>query len=169
MKSSRPPFPDDTFSSDQIETKSQKFSEMIQLLAFATYALALASILVTRLLKAFTVAEYLAVIAFLCGLAIGWMHYRRTGTARTDTAKMPWSRRLIVAGSAIGLSGLPLKLLFSLLGIGTAEHDMANHEINQGNPLLLHIHHLFFNLGFLVLLVSLLVMLVTTLHHSGSR
>jgi hypothetical protein len=137
---------------------------MMQLLAFATYTLALASILVTRLLKAFTVAEFLAVIAFLCGLAIGWMHYRRT-----DTVQMPWSRRLIVAGSAIGLSGLPLKLLFSLLGIGTAKHDMANHEISQGNPLLLHIHHLFFNLGFLILLASLLVMLVATLRRSNPR
>jgi hypothetical protein len=137
---------------------------MMQLLVFATYTLALASILVTRLLKAFTVAESLAVIAFLCGLAIGWIHLRRT-----DTVQMPWSRRLIVAGSAIGLSGLPLKLLFSLLGIGTAKHDMANHEISQGNPLLLHIHHLFFNLGFLILLASLLVMLVATLRRSNPR
>jgi len=115
----------------------------------AIYGLALASILVTRGLKAFTVAEVLAVAAFACGLVLFWRHRRRQPGVR-----LAWPERLIVTGSLVGLAGLPVKLLFSLLGVGAAGHDMANHESTAGNPLLLHIHHLFFNLGFVLLLIS---------------
>lgn len=113
------------------------------------YALALASILVTRLLKAFTLAEALAVAAFICGLLLLWRHRRQHPPVR-----LALPERLIAIGSLVGLTGLPLKLLFTLLGIGAPAHDMADHASTAGNPLLLHIHHLFFNLGFLVLLIS---------------
>ncbi len=115
----------------------------------AIYGLALASILVTRILKAFTVSEVLAVAAFVCGLLLFWRH-----RGRQPGARLAWPERLIVTGSLVGLSGLPVKLLFSLLGIGAADHNMANHESTAGNALLLHIHHLFFNLGFVLLLIS---------------
>lgn len=122
------------------------------LMLAAVYGLALASILVTRVLKAFTLAEALAVAAFLCGLVLLWRHRRRQ-----PEGSLPAPERLIVIGSLVGLAGLPIKLLFVLLGIGAPGHDMANHETSAGNPLLLHIHHLFFNLGFLLLLISALV------------
>ena len=113
------------------------------------YALALASILVTRVLKAFTLAEALAVAAFICGLLLLCRHRRQQHEVR-----LAWPERLIVVGSLVEpLAGLPLKLLFTLLGIGAPVHDMADHANSAGNPLLLHIHHLFFNLGFLLLLI----------------
>lgn len=71
--------------------------------------------------------------------------------------------RLIVIGSLLGLVGLPLKLVFSLLGVGAPAHDMANHVSTAGNPLLLHVHHLFFNLGFLALLISALAWMVAAI------
>lgn len=113
------------------------------------YALALASILVTRVLKAFTLAEALAVAAFICGLLLLWRHRLQQREVR-----LAWPERLIVVGSLVGLAGLPLKLLFILLDIGAPVHDMADHANTAVNPVLLHIHHLFFNLGFLVLLIS---------------
>jgi hypothetical protein len=115
----------------------------------AVYALALASVLCTRVLKAFTLAEGLAVAAFICGLLLLWRHRRQH-----PGIPLAWPERLIVTGSLVGLAGVPLKLLFSLLGIGAPAHDMADHANTAGNPLLLHINHLFFNLGFLVLLFS---------------
>ena len=66
-------------------------------------------------------------------------------------------------------SGLPLKLLFTLLGIGGPAHDMADHASNAGNPLLLHIHHLFFNLGFLLLLISAVVLIAATIKHGDQK
>jgi hypothetical protein len=115
------------------------------------YVLALASILVTRVLKAFTLAEVLAVAAFICGLLLLWHHRRQQPSTR-----LALPERLIVIGSLVGLAGLPLKLLFTVFGIGAPVHDMAEHANTVGNPLLLHVHHLFFNLGFLLLLTSVI-------------
>jgi hypothetical protein len=127
------------------------------------YALALASILVTRILKAYTLAELLAVAAFICGLLLLWHHRHQQHEAR-----LAWPERLIVTGSLLGLAGLPLKLLFTLLDIGAPAHDMANHADTAGNPLLLHIHHLFFNLGFLMLLISAIAWIAAAIR-SGNR
>ncbi len=126
------------------------------------YMLALASILVTRVLKAFTLAEVLAVAAFICGLLLLWRHRRQQPSTR-----LALPERLIVIGSLVGLSGLPLKLLFTVLGIGAPVHDMANHATTAGNPLLLHIHHLFFNLGFLLFLISVVVLIAAAIKHRG--
>lgn len=60
----------------------------------------------------------------------------------------------IVAGALLGLAGLLLKALFIVTGIGADQHDMTTHEITPGNPLLIHIHHLFFNVGFVCYLIS---------------
>lgn len=125
---------------------------MIRGMVLAAYLLALASILATHVLKAFTVAEVLAVLAFGCGLMVFWLQRRQV-----DGAMIGWGQRLIVIGSITGLIGIPLKLLLVLFGIGAAEHDSANHAAAAVNPILIHIHHLFFNLGFLILLISLLV------------
>jgi len=113
------------------------------------YGLALCSVLVTRLVKAFTLAEGLAVAAFLVGLILLWQHRREE-----PPLAMGLTERLVVVASVIGLMGLPIKLLFVLFGVGSPAHDMARHTDTGGNPLLLHIHHVFFNLGFLVLLIS---------------
>ncbi|MDH5276628.1 MAG: hypothetical protein OEW88_09405 [Gammaproteobacteria bacterium] len=115
----------------------------------AVYGLALSSILVTRIFRAFTLAEVLAVAAFLGGLLLVWRH-----RGQQPGVRLALPERLIATGSLVGLAGLPLKLLFIVLGIGAPGHDMAGHESTPGSPLLLHIHHLFFNLGFLMLLIS---------------
>ncbi len=106
--------------------------------------LAMASILATRLFQAFTLAEGLAAAACAAALAL-WLAQRRGGGA------LDWPRGLIVAGGVIGLTGLLVKLVFVVLGIGVGEHDMASHEAGMGSRLLEHIHHLFFNLGFLAM------------------
>jgi hypothetical protein len=111
-----------------------------QALVGAVYVLVLASILLTHLLKAFTAAEVCAVLAFIAGLLLlrsGWHGLSHT-------------RRAIVLGSALGLSGVLVKLFFVfVLGIG-GEH--ASHD--GTHPLLLHIHHLFFNIGFLFVIYA---------------
>ena len=113
------------------------------------YLLALASLIATHVFRTFSLAEGLAVAAFLAGIA-SW---------KLAQAADRW----IVAGSLLGLAGLLLKGLFIVLGIGTDEHDMATHEITPGHPLLVHIHHLFFNLGFFCYLVSAARIAVITL------
>jgi hypothetical protein len=113
------------------------------------YGLAASSILVTRVFKAFTLAEVLAVAAFSSGLLV-LLHQRR----QQPGSKLALPERLIVVASAAGLAGLPIKLLFTLLGIGAPGHDPASHADTGGNPVLLHIHHVFFNVGFLMLLIS---------------
>jgi hypothetical protein len=60
-----------------------------------------------------------------------------------------------VVGALLGLGGLILKGVFVLLGIGAESHDMTTHETVPGNPLLLHIHHLFFNVGFVFYFISI--------------
>jgi hypothetical protein len=117
------------------------------LLNLLPYVLALASILTTRILHAFTVAEVLAVAAFVSGLAGWWVH------RRSSDLPQALSGRLVTVASVLGLMGLPLKGLFVALGIGGG-HDMTTHEVTD-NALLVHIHHVFFNLGFLLLLVAL--------------
>ena len=99
------------------------------------YLLAVSSVGATRIFSQHTLSEVLAVLAFLCGLAL-WRADRSTD-------------RLILIGAALGISGLALKGIFVWLGVGAEGHDMTTHEITPGNPLLLHIHHLFFNIGFL--------------------
>jgi amino acid transporter len=126
------------------------------------YALALASILVTRILKAFTLAEALAVAAFILGVLLLWRHRRQRPSMR-----LALPERLIVIGSLVGLAGLPLKLLFTLLDIGAPVHDMADHANTAGNPVLLHIHHLFFNLGFLVLLISAIAWIAAAIRNGN--
>ena len=117
--------------------------------------LSLASIVVTRVFRAFTVAEVLALLAFAAGVAVLIAHRQlEAGTA------LPWPNRLVVAGSVIGLVGLVVKLLFVALGIGVAEHDMSSHDGAGPNPLLQHIHHLFFNIGFLFMLIASIGMAV---------
>ncbi len=109
-------------------------------LGFGPYLLALASLFATHALRLFSLAEALAVAAFLAGIA-SW---------KLAQAADRW----IAAGAVLGLGGLLLKALFMVFGIGADEHDMTNHEITPGHPLLAHIHHLFFNLGFLCYSIS---------------
>ena len=124
-------------------------------LTAAALGLSLASLVTTRGFKAFTVAEILAVAAFLSGLGLLILQRRASGHPALD-----WPRRLIVTGSAVGMGGLAIKLVFVLLGIGVTGHDMGSHELGQPNPLLQHIHHLFFNVGFLFMLVATLGLLI---------
>jgi len=105
-------------------------------LTAGAFALAVSSIIATRVFKQFSIAEVLAVAAFACGLA-SWLADRSTD-------------RLITSGAALGLGGLCLKGIFVLLGIGAEQHDMETHQTTASNPLLIHIHHLFFNIGFLL-------------------
>lgn len=111
---------------------SRKF---IRVLTLSPLLLAVLSIVATRVFKQYLLAESLAVAAFICGLAL----------SRVDRS----SDRVILFGSAIGLGGLALKGIFVWFGIGAEHHDMTTHMTTPGNPLLLHIHHLFFNIGFL--------------------
>ena len=113
-----------------------------RVLVGVVYLLVFASIVLTRLLQAFTAAEVCAVLAFLTGLLL----------LRAGWQGLSHSQRSIVLGSVVGLSGIVVKLVFVfVLGIG-AEH--ASHD--GTHPLLIHIHHLFFNVGFLFVLYSAL-------------
>ena len=127
----------------------------INLLTGAALFLALASIVLTRVLKLFTLAEILAVAAFLAGVALLISHRRFARAPPLD-----WPRRLIVAGSFVGLAGLVVKGSFVLLGIGTGDHDMASHEVSFDERLLKHIHHLFFNIGFLFMIFAVFGLLL---------
>lgn len=104
-------------------------------MALSPFLLAASSVVVTRVFERYALAEALAVAAFLCGAAL-WRADRTID-------------RLVPIGAAIGLGGLALKGLFVWSGIGAETHDMTTHVTAPGNPLLLHIHHLFFNIGFL--------------------
>ncbi|MCL4790875.1 MAG: hypothetical protein KJ040_02365 [Gammaproteobacteria bacterium] len=133
-------------------------------LVAAALGLALASILTTRVLRAFSVAEAMAVGAFIAGTLLLLAHRYQTVKPR-----MQWPYRLIVGGSVIGLGGLLLKAVFVLLGIGAATHDMADHGSTPGNPLLLHIHHLFFNIGFVLFLVAAIGLLARRIRSRASH
>lgn len=113
------------------------------------YLLAIASIVTTRVFREFSLAEALAVGAFIAGL-ISW---------RVADAADRW----IAAGSVLGLGGLALKGVFFLLGIGAETHDMSTHQVVPGHPLLVHIHHLFFNIGFLCYAISIFRILTAAL------
>ena len=106
------------------------------------YFFAVSSVIATRIFEQHALSERLAILAFLCGLAL-W---------KTDLS----TDRLIPAGAALGLGGLVLKGIFVWLGIGAEAHDMTTHETTPGNPLLLHIHHLFFNIGFLFYIAAVI-------------
>ena len=113
-------------------------------LIYAAYLFVISSILLTYVLKAFTVAEFLAVSAFVCGMLL--LHFAgRWGS-------LSHSLRAIVVGSSVGLSGVLIKGVLVLLGIGAGDH--AAHE--GTHPLLVHIHHLFINLGFLLFVYAAL-------------
>lgn len=114
------------------------------LLTAAALLLALASIVLTRALRMFAVAEVLAIAAFVAGFAM-YVAHRRTAPG----SALGWPRRLILGGSLLAAIGLALKGAFVLLGVGAPHHDMATHQTTPGNPLLEHIHHIFFNVGFL--------------------
>lgn len=128
----------------------------------AALLLALASIVLTRAFRMFAVAEALAIAAFIAGLAIYVVHRR---TAQREA--LDWSRRLIVGGSVLAAAGLLLKGLFVALGIGAAQHDMATHQTTPGNPLLEHIHHVFFNVGFLLFAMAAVGLLVRRVRRLG--
>ena len=116
----------------------------------AALAFALASILVTRILRAFDTADILSVIGFLLGLAL--LRLSVDGWRSLDAG-----HRAIVIGAAVGLTGVLIKLLFVALGIGVgADHTM--HDAPLQERLLEHIHHLFFNVGFLFYLAGALVL-----------
>lgn len=108
---------------------------------YGAYFLAASSVVATRGFKLYTLSEALAIAAFLCGIAL-WRIHRSAD-------------RLIFVGALLGLGGLILKGVFVLLGIGAESHDMTTHETVPGNPLLLHIHHLFFNVGFVFYFISI--------------
>ena len=107
-------------------------------LIYLAYLFVITSIVLTRVVKAFTAAEFFAVSAFVCGILL----LRFAGR----WGSLSHSRRAIVVGSLVGLSGLLIKGVLVLLGIGAGDH--AAHD--GTHPLLVHIHHLFFNLGFLL-------------------
>lgn len=114
---------------------------VIKAWTYGAYFLAASSIVATRVFRLYTLSETLAIAAFLCGLAL-WRIHRSAD-------------RLIFVGALLGLGGLILKGVFVLLGIGAESHDMTTHETVPGNPLLLHIHHLFFNVGFVFYFISI--------------
>lgn len=115
--------------------------------------LALVSLVLTRVFKAFTAAEVAAVLAFVTGITLWYL-----ASGSRGFTGLVWPLRMIVVGSMLGLGGVVLKLAFVGLGIGVGEHDMAEHaagDMSGGpNPLLEHIHHLFFNIGFLLFLIA---------------
>ena len=78
------------------------------------YLLAVLSVGATRIFSQHTLSEVLAVLAFLCGLAL-WRADRSTD-------------RLILIGAALGISGLALKGIFVWLGVGAEGHDVTTHE-----------------------------------------
>ena len=118
-------------------------------LIYAAYFFVITSIVLTRLVKAFTAAEFFAVLAFFCGILL--LHFAgRWGS-------LSHSRRAIVVGSLVGLSGLLAKGVLVLFGIGAGDH--AAHD--GTHPLLVHIHHLFFNLGFLLFVYAALAAAVS--------
>lgn len=130
----------------------------VLLLTATALLLALASVVLTRALRMFTVAEALAVAAFVAGLGL-YIAHRRSGTG----APLGWPRGLIVGGSVLAFIGLALKGLFVQLGIGAPKHDMATHLTTPGNPLLEHVHHLLFNVGFLLFAIAAAGLLVSRL------
>ncbi len=112
---------------------------MVRTALAVVYAAALISIILTRVFKQFTLAEGFAVLAFLAGLVF----WRLSGSWSSLSA----FKKIVAVGCLTGIFGLFLKLSFVALGIGDG-HDNAH-------PLVMHIHHLFFNLGFVCLLVAL--------------
>lgn len=126
-----------------------------RVMTFGPYLLAAASIVATRALKQYSLAEGLAIAAFLGGLAL-WRLDRSTD-------------RLMIIGACLGLGGLLLKGVFVWLGIGAEHHDMTTHETVPGNPVLVHIHHLFFNVGFLFYLAAAIRTAVTTIKAGAPR
>jgi hypothetical protein len=107
----------------------------------------------TRLFKAFEAAEICAVVAFLCGLFL----------LRAGWSGLSHPQRAIVLGCGIGIGGVVAKLLLVFVfGIG-GEH--ASHD--GTHPLLIHIHHLFFNVGFLFFIYAALSMARNTLRASS--
>ncbi len=136
-------------------------TQRIRALTAAALLLALASIVTTRAFKLFTLAEFMSVAACLAGVGVLLAHRRIA-----DGRPLSWPRRLIVAGSLIGLTGLFIKGVFVLLGIGTGEHDMAGHEPDSTQLLLQHIHHLFFNAGFVLMIVAAIGLGVSRLRKS---
>lgn len=128
---------------------------LVPLLTSAALLLALASVVLTRALRMFAVAEVLAIAAFVAAFAM-YLAHRRTapGTA------LGWPRGLILGAAVLAALGLALKGLFVVLGIGAPVHDMATHQNTPGNPLLEHIHHVLFNVGFLLFASAALGLLV---------
>ena len=118
-------------------------------LIYSAYFFFISSIVLTRVVKAFTAAEVCAVLAFVCGILL----LRFAGR----WGSLSHSRRAIVVGSLVGLSGLLIKGVLVLLGIGVGDH--AAHD--GTHPLLVHIHHLFFNLGFLLFVYAALAAAVS--------
>ncbi len=127
----------------------------VALLSSAALFLALASIVLTRAFRMFAVAEILAIAAFAAGFAMYAAH-RRTAPGTS----LGWPRSLILGAAALAALGLALKGLFVVLGVGAPQHDMATHQSTPGNPLLEHIHHVLFNVGFLLFALAAVGLLV---------
>jgi len=126
-------------------------TQRTRLIVAAALLLALSAILVTRILKAFTVAEVLSVLAFLAGLSL--LYFKPEPKNRPHT--------LIITGAIIGLSGIIVKVAFVALGIGEAtDHSAHTGGAPSGSALLQHIHHLFFNAGFLTYLAAAIGLLI---------
>lgn len=118
-------------------------------LIYVAYLFVIISVFFTYVLKAFTAAEFLAVSAFVCGMLL----LRFAGR----WGSLSHSLRAIVVGSSVGLSGLLIKGVLVLLGVGAGDH--AAHD--GTHPVLVHIHHLFINLGFLLFIYAALAAAVS--------
>ena len=97
----------------------------------AALLLGLASIIVTRVFRAFTVAEVLAILAFISGLAIFWL-----SRVDADDKSLPWPHRLVIAGSVIGIVGLLIKAVFVVFRVAHWDDLLcgAKHPGAPGNP-----------------------------------
>lgn len=124
-----------------------------QIWLFGSYLLALSSIILTHIFSSFSLAEGTAIAAFIAGVAY-WKLVKAVD-------------RWLIAGALLGLGGLLLKGIFIAFGIGVSQHDMTTHEVTPGHPLLVHIHHLFFNVGFLCYSISAIWRIVIKLREKG--
>lgn len=127
----------------------------VSLLTSAALLLALASVVLTRGFRMFAVAEVLAIASFAAGFAMYFVH-RRTSAG----SALGGPGRLILGGAVVAAIGLGLKGIFVASGIGAPRRDMSTHEVLAGNPLLEHVHHLLFNVGFLLFALAAVGLLV---------
>jgi len=118
----------------------------------AAYGSMLASIFLTRVFRLFTVADVLSVAAFVCAALL----------LRIRWSQLEAAEKTLVAGALVGLSGVLVKLVLAALGIPDvpAGADHTYPGLTGSDRLFMHIHHLFFNAGFLLYLIAALLMLL---------